>query len=88
MENNTANERKLVYAITYTCQDQTAYLAGLFEVYATYQRAMAALKRTVNNMRDNGYSVLIDHPKSHHVILFNMAEEKEFHLFIEEKILY
>lgn len=88
METNTANEHRTVYAITYTCQDKTAYLAGLFEVYASRPRAVNAMKRTIQNMRDNGYSVLIDHPKTDHVILFNMAEEKEFHLFIEEKILY
>lgn len=88
METNTANEHRTVYAITYTCQDKSAYLAGLFEVYANYTRAANALKRTIRNMRDNGYSVLIDHPKSDHVILFNMAEEKEFHLFIEQKNLY
>lgn len=88
MENNTANEGKKVYAITYIRQDQTTFSAGLFEVYATYQYAMVSLKRTIKNMRDNGYSVLIAHPKSRHVILFNMEEEKEFHLFVEETNLY
>lgn len=88
MENNTANENRMVYAITYTCQDRTAYLAGLHEIYETAPKARAALLDAIKYMREQGYKCLIDHPKKEHVILFNMELEREFHLFIEPKKIY
>lgn len=87
MENNASNERKTVYALSYTAQGKTGYCAGVFDLYETLSRARQACKSVVEQLKNSNFHIVIDHPNIDHIIMYNMNSQQEYHLLIEEKII-
>ena len=87
MENNTANEKRKVYALSYTAQDKTGYCAGVFDLYETLPRARQDCRSVVEQLKNSNYHIVIDQPNIDHIIMYNMNTQQEYHLFIDEKII-
>lgn len=85
METNTANEPATVYLLMYTVQQNSSFICGILDPYATAPRARTAIKSYADNLVNDGYSIV----KTTHeeTILFRNQDHQEFRIFYEERKL-
>lgn len=87
METNTANQKRVVYALLYTTQEKESYIHGIFEIYASNQSAICAMNRTAAGLKDLGFAITpCKNPAR--IILTREADGRITNLYVEPKILY
>lgn len=86
METNTANQKKVVYVLSYTTQEKTSYIHGILEIYATKQSALCAMYRTAVALKDSGYSNTPCKDTSR-IIMTREVDGRITNLYVEPKTL-
>lgn len=86
METNTANQKKVVYALSYTTQEKESYIHGIFEIYANEQSAICAMNRTAAALKDLGFVItLCKNPAR--IIMTREVDGRITNLYVEPKTL-
>jgi hypothetical protein len=85
METNTANHPETVYLLMYTVQQQTSFICGILDPYATAPRARAAIKNYASNLLNDGYTIISTTKEE--TILFRKVDAQEFRIYFEERKL-
>lgn len=86
METNTANEKRLVYVLSYTVQEKESYIHGIFEIYAVKQSAICAMNRTAAALKDLGFAIT-PCKNSARIIMTREVDGRITNLFVEPKTL-
>lgn len=85
METNTANQPANVYLLMYTVQQNSSFICGILDPYATAPRVRIAIKKYADNLVADGYSIVkVTHEEA---ILFRNIDHQEFRIYYEERKL-
>lgn len=85
METNTANQPANVYLLMYTVQQNSSFICGVLDPYATAPRVRAAIKVYAYNLLADGYTIV--KVTRDETILFRNTDHQEFRLYYEERKL-
>lgn len=69
----------------YTCQQDSAFICGILDPYATAPRARKALQDYIQNLILDDYSLIAK--QTNECKLYRKLDGQEFHLYIEERKL-
>lgn len=86
METNTANQKRVVYVLSYTTQEKTTYIHGILEIYASKQSAISAMKRTASALTDMGFTITPCKGFAR-IILTRELDGRTTNMFVEPKTL-
>lgn len=86
METNTANQKREVYVLSYTTQEKTSYIHGIFEIYASKQSAICAMNRTAVALKDSGYTITPCKDPSR-IIMTREIDGRVTNMYVEPKTL-
>lgn len=85
MEQNTANESRIVFCLMYTVQQETCFICGILDPYKTAPRARAALKTYTDQLISKDYALIAR--DNNNVKLYRKCDNQEFNIYIEERII-
>ena len=86
METNTANQKKVVYVLSYTTQENTSYIHGILEIYANKQSAICAMNRTAAALKDLGFT-FTPCKDSARIIMTRKLDGRITNMYVEPKTL-
>lgn len=86
MEINTANQKRVVYALSYTTQEKESYIHGILEIYSTKQSAICAMNRTAVALELSGYAIT-PCKDSARIIMTRELDGRITNIYVEPKTL-
>lgn len=86
METNTANQKRVVYVLSYTTQEKESYIHGIFEIYSSNQSAICAMNRTAAALKDLGFVITPCNTPAR-IIMTREVDGRITNLYVEPKTL-